>query len=182
MALILGSSHVVHFNDYVKKHELSDFNLDNPPPVYFYGVSGGRVTSSSHCRKFLDAIASHHISLLIVHLGGNDLDSNEDVETIILRLVSFLTMCANKYNVNVSVLQFMPRQKTRILPVKVYNCKVINANCFLKQTLCSSPRIFYCKIKGSQNSNIVDKYGVHLSPSGMLKYYRCVRGVLTKYF
>lgn len=54
------------------------FNIVGLPPVRFFGLSGETVTSPRHLEPFLAAVQYHRPKFLVVHLGGNDLDSDED--------------------------------------------------------------------------------------------------------
>ena len=62
-------------------------------------------------------------------LGGNDLDSPEDVEIIVLRLICFLTQLRSGFHLsNIVVLSFAKRNRTRNILTHLYNARVQQAN------------------------------------------------------
>jgi hypothetical protein len=76
-------------------------------------------------------------SHIIVHLGGNDLDSEElseeFAEEIVLKIISFCGMLKQRHSIQqVTIMQRLPRKETRHISQNIYNNMVVHANRFLK--------------------------------------------------
>ena len=136
--LILGSSHVNHFKTFLKEENKLDFELQPPVEIHLFGISGGLISRSSHVRRLEEEIQTVQPDALIIHIGGNDLDDKEHepnrvAETCQL-LVSVCDLFATRYNLKlVTVMQLMPRQRTRHWDPELYNNRVIDFNRLLKQ-------------------------------------------------
>lgn len=115
---------------------------------------------------------------MIVHIGGNDLDKNDDfTELVVLKLVAFLTHVRRISRIHrITILKFIPRMCTRYINYELYNSRVIQANQLLKLH-CADTNIQYWKLRGFTNSrdNIYSD-GVHLNRTGHEKYFRKIRG------
>jgi hypothetical protein len=151
--------------------------------VFFHGIGGARVGNPSHLREFESAVNHYRPAHLIVHFGGNDLDSNEDcVDTTIYGLISFVTLLKRQHNLrSVTIIRLLPRQRTRHVNARTYNSLVIKANTLLKE-LCVGAGINYWRLRGFTNcSDNIFVDGVHLNTLGMRKYYKQIRGILLKF-
>lgn len=181
--LIMGSSHVRRFEDYVKLEKLERFNMADCPPVHYTGIGGAQIFREDHIYRLRHAISQYSPSHCIVHIGGNDLDSAVAAEEIILRLVTFLSMWQNVHSIgHITVLQLLPRLTTRVISPVVYNQKVIEANQILKEQLQTLPNMSYWKLKGMKGAdNTLCDDGVHFSVVGQSKYYRNIRAAMLKF-
>ena len=180
--LCIGDSHVKRFGAYIGNRRASSelFDIVNLPQVDFFGISGGAVNNSRHLETILAAVQHYRPTCLIVHLGGNDLDcSDVTVDSVIYKLVAFLTQIRRQFNINhITVLRFMPRERTRHIDPHAYNARVVRANAILKNQ-CGQVGLIYWRMKGFTNSrNNIFSDGVHLNSLGMKKYFRQLRGIL----
>lgn len=185
--LIIGSSHVNRLQNYVRSQPACrNFNFVHDPVVHFRGISGGRISDGSHCRQWEHAIENVRPEHLIVHVGGNDLDScvfyesEAELNDLVLRLVLMSHTFQRRYSISsVTILQLMPRTKTHNLPVLHYNNTVHRFNILLRETLSSNNNLRYWKIRGIKNSPyelLCD--GVHFNREGFIRYYRSIRGAI----
>ena len=180
--LVLGSSHVGHFRNYMRRHKHNKFNIENLETVNYCAISGGKINNSSHIQVYKEAIARHKPSCVIIQLGGNDLDScdsDEDIEILVFRLVAVCKMFQRNGLQRIYVNQFIHRTKPRYTSSHVYATRVIKANRMLKEELKTDNSIFYWKIKGFADPvSEVFRDGVHLNIAGLHKYFRHVRGAI----
>lgn len=127
---------------------------------------------------FWSEIQRYRPAFLILHIGGNDLDKNDDfTELAVLKLVPFLTHVRGIFQIRkITILTFIPRMSTRYINYELYNSRVIQANQLLKHH-CANAKIQYWKLRGFTNSrdNIYSD-GVHLNRTGHEKYFRKIRG------
>lgn len=181
--LMVGSSHVRRFEQFVCQQGVRDFNIDQCPPVHFLGISGGRVDQQQHLFRFWHEVQTLRPRHLIVHIGGNDLDSTTAVEETILKLLTFLTMCRNTFNIaHITVLQLLPRDNTRTIPVPEYVTKVRCANIFLKDQSKSMDVIDYWNLRGMKEGlDTLCADGVHFSENGQWKYLKNIRAAILKH-
>jgi lysophospholipase L1-like esterase len=184
--LCIGSSHIRRFSEFINpgrpSHEV--FDIQGLPQVHFHGISGARVGNPRHLREFSSVVRNLKPAHLIVHLGGNDLDSvQNNIEATIYGLLAFTSQLTNQHNLrSVTIIRLMLRQRTRYTSVAAYNARVIDANVLLKEQ-CRSSGMIYWRLKGFTNSNdniLLD--GVHLNSLGMRKYFRQLRGIIMKNF
>lgn len=180
--LFIGSSHVKRFSSYLGNRGTSAelFNIYGLPPVRFFGLSGGTVTNPRHLESFLAAVQHHRPKFLVVHLGGNDLDSDEDnTQLVVLKLIAFLQTVKVHFTIHkVTVVKLLPREQTRHVDPVFYNQRVIAANTFLKDQ-CALTGLVYWRMRGFTNSGTnIFADGVHLNSVGMNKYFRQLRGIL----
>lgn len=180
---IMGSSHVKRFEQYVHRTSLSDFQIDGCPSVKFLGISGGRVTEQQHLFRFWYEMDQSRPSHVICHIGGTDMDSDALPEEIILRLLSFLSMCQNQFSIKtITVLQLLPRLNTRTIPVSDYVSKVRTANQILKEQVSQLPHFQYWNLKGmKEGQDTLSADGVHFSDHGHWKYFKNIRAAILKH-
>ena len=178
--LVIGSSHIKHFEIYLNEENLKDFGLHDCPVIHMFGISGGKISRPDHLGMLKEEVFSINPHHLIVHIGGNDLDSDLDFEEMVFKLIAFLTQCRNSTAIKrITVLQFIQRSKTRELNVPNYNAKVVRANRFLRDQLTNIPNINYWNLKRMKNIDmILDGGGVHFSPQGMWNYYKNFRSAI----
>jgi len=180
-ALIIGSSHVVRFRRYIATKGLETYNANLGLNISYFGIGGGCIGNAQHVRRLEREIRRVHPEFLIVMIGGNDFDSdNNEIECTVLRLTNLCGYFKRKYNIHrVFINQFLPRTATRHVPPHQYNERVLSANRYLKETLKEEQHISYWKLKGFFNCmDEVFVDGVHLNPAGMHKLYRHIRGAL----
>lgn len=144
--LCLGDSHVVRFGDFIGNTRNSSevFDIRGLDGVHFFGIRGGSVLNPRHLDQFLSVVQQHRPTFLIVHVGGNDLDKNDDCsELMVLKLVAFLTHVRQTSQIrNITILKFIPRMSTRNISYELYNRRVIQANQLLKLH-CANANIQY---------------------------------------
>ncbi|XP_060069600.1 uncharacterized protein LOC132549664 [Ylistrum balloti] len=143
--------------------------------------SGGKIPNI-YARGFTDAIQQAKPSVVLLQIGGNDLDC-ADIErvkdTIVTDLFSIAGWLVHGFDIQrVGFLQLFYRQKTRVTPVSVYNASVDWVNSTLKQRCAVSNVCIYWRHKGLKHgvSENLCRDGVHLSDKGMRKYIYSVRG------
>lgn len=120
---------------------------------------------------------------MFIHIGGNDMESDCSIEEVVYKLVAFVTLCQRQYNITrVTVLQLLPRTKTRHLAVPFYNGKVTAANRLLKGQLRPFRQCYYWNLKGMKGAeDTLASDGVHFSERGFGKYFKNIRAALLKF-
>ncbi|KAK3103405.1 hypothetical protein FSP39_018966 [Pinctada imbricata] len=182
--LVLGSSHINHLKTFVRQRGCTDFNFHPPIHVHLFGISGGRLQASSHVRLLKNEIRAVKPNALVIHIGGNDLDrknvTEDCVQTLCYQLVSLCAMLIRRFNLRkITILQLMPRVRTRHVPVHSYNNLVIAFNKELKRAVSAHPKIKYWTISGiKQTKQQIFSDEVHLNNLGLVKYYKNVRGAI----
>ena len=75
--LLLGTSHVCKFENFIKKKgTVNPFQLVTPRPrVKFLGISSGRMNKPGNIRQLEDAVPIIRPNKIIIQMRGNDLDS-----------------------------------------------------------------------------------------------------------
>ena len=180
--LFIGSSHVKRFERYIRDNDLLHYNVDQRLEVNFFGISGGRITQSSHVRMLQDAIQRHRPDILFVQIGGNDLDQPgvDSAQAIAFKLLSLGMMWKTRYHIKSVVIgQFMFRTRTRTVTPEQYNELVLEANKLLKAESDGNRDITVWSHKGLKNPTspcLLD--GVHLNHAGLHKFYRNTRGAI----
>ena len=188
---VVGSSHVRRLEQYIaNRKELNNFNLKYTPRVTFYGISGGKITDHGHSQSITNFISANleDPAHLIIHIGGNDLDSRDFTQDITseiaLRLVVFASSLQKRFGLKTVTVWLLPREVTRnVIPEQYNNSNkaVIETNKILKAELKKYEDIKYWNIKGVKQSanNFID--GVHFNNTvGMPKYFRNIRGAIAQ--
>lgn len=182
--LCVGDSHVTRFGAFIDRQDAADiFKIEDLPQVNFFGISGGAVTNPRHLRTILAVIQDHRPSCLVVHMGGNDLDSRGNaIDNVVFGLTAFLTQIQVQFNIpRITVMRFMPRERTRNIDPQTYNERVVLANTKLKSQ-CQQVGLVYWRMKGFTNSREqIFTDGVHLNSLGMRKYFRQLRGIFLSF-
>lgn len=182
--LCVGDSHVKRFGAFIDRQDSADvFKIEDFPQVNFFGISGGAVTNPRHLRTILAVIQEHRPSCLVVHMGGNDLDSRGNAtDNVVFGLTAFLTQIRVQFNIpRKTVMRFMPRDRTRNIDPQTYNERVVLANTKLKSQ-CQQFGLVYWRMEGFTNSReqiVTDD--VHLNSLGMRKYFRQLRGIFLSF-
>lgn len=184
--LIIGSSHVKRFQQFVRYNnienlELAQFN------VAYHGISGGKVTNDAHICELEDAIIREQPHYMVAQFGSNDLDCDDlsinDIEVIILRWINLLFLYSDRYSLKIAVCQLLFRRNTRYTTPEKYNSSVIYANTFLKNQLQLSlnKHVIYWKFRGLKccENDVYESDGVHLNWAiGYPKFYMNIRGAV----
>ena len=182
MSLLIGDSHVRRFQQFLSTSNVDSMNINGLGALDFFGISGGSVRSVHHTQLLYSAVRDCRPHNVIVNLGSNDLDSSEDVDCIVLRLICFLTKLRSRFHLsNIVVLSFVKRYRTRNIPTHLYNERVQQANAALKHHA-TIAHIRFWKLRGFTNSahNIFCD-GVHLNPRGQYQFLRQIRGILLSF-
>ena len=101
--LLLGSSHICKFENFIKKKGTENpFQLVTPRPrLTFLGISGGRMNKPGHIRQFEDAVQIICPDKIIIQIGSNDLNT-----------FRAQTVCRNVNNsLPISLTNLSPRQE-----------------------------------------------------------------------
>ena len=173
--LLLGSSHICKFENFIKKKgTVNPFQHVTPRPwVKFLGISGGRMNKPGHIRQFEDAVQIIRPDKIIIQIGGNDLDLKTFWTQTVCRDVnnslpiSLTNLSPRQENLsinlvsNISLLLYFGHVMT--LVTVIYNDCVISVNRLLKCKLSGILNIHYRKLKGLKHSNNLFIDGVHLS-------------------
>lgn len=178
--LLVVDSHVRRFENYVKGSLGNDtFNISDLGKFDFCGISGGSIANHAHTRAIISDVRNTRPQHVIVNLRGNDLDSSDDIECIIARLVSFASLLKRLFYICTVVnLSFMHRSQTRNINITSYNSRVDAANQLLKSYVPKGGMLFW-KLKVFTNSvNNIFSDGVHLNYLGQYQLYRQIRGIL----
>lgn len=180
--LVLGTSHINRLQNYlVRQHNANNlFNLNNYPPIYLHGISGGCVNNRVHVTRWERSIATFRPKVLVLHFGGNDLDSRRDVcDLISLKVVNLATTWRARYNVqSVVIVQLIPRLTPRHISSADYFTRTLEVNKMLKAE-CRHTDILYWKISGVKYpTQPIFCDGVHFNDDGMLRYFRSLRGAI----
>jgi lysophospholipase L1-like esterase len=73
------------------------------------GIPGGKISNSQHIRKLEQLLQTYTPRLLVINIGGNDLDQVDfkasDIELIVLRYVHILNLFAQLYSVKIAPIQ-----------------------------------------------------------------------------
>lgn len=121
----------------------------------------------------MSIVRVHHPRHVLIHIGGNDLDSNGgDVQERVFKLITFASTITDTFDVSsVTICHVAPRK---------YNGLVKEANTLLKKELKGKQIIHYWKITGVKNATVeIYEDGVHFNIShGMPRYYRNIRGAI----
>lgn len=167
--LCVGDSHVKRCGAFIDSQASADvFKIADLPQVNFFGISGGAVTNPRHLRTIL---------------GGNYLDSRDNaIDTVVFGLTAFLTQIRVQFHIpHITVMRFMPRERTRNIDPETYNERVVLANTKLKFQ-CQQVGLVYWRLKGFTNSREqIFADGVHLNSLGMRKYFRQLRGIFLSF-
>jgi hypothetical protein len=80
--LLLGSSHVNRFRNYVDRNvHLHNFAFSHNSVVQFYGIGGERINNINHTSMCEQQIANYMPHYLVFHVSGNDVDVVRAVPT-----------------------------------------------------------------------------------------------------
>ena len=161
---MIGDSHVSRFQQFVSASNAEPFNITGLGALDFFGISGGSIRSVVHTQLFNSAVRDRRPQNLIVNLGDNDLDSSEAVDSIVLRLICYLTQLRSRFHLsNAVVLSFV---KPRNIPTNLYNERVQQANALLKLHT-TTVHIRFRKLRGfSYNAYNIFCDGVHFNTHG----------------
>lgn len=134
--LLVGDSHVRRLENFVngsltnEPFNICDLDLDT---FAFYGICDGSIANHTNTCAMFSAVRNTRPRHFIVIFGGNDLDSLEDIDCIVSRLVSFASLLKRQFNHRtVVILNFMHRYRTRNISTTIYNSRVDEANQLLK--------------------------------------------------
>ena len=148
--LVFGSSHIKRLKQYITLNRINNYGLQQFNSVTC-GIPGGKISNSQHIRKLEQLLQTYTPRLLVINIGGNDLDQVDfkasDIELIVLRYVHILNLFAQLYSVKIAVCQLMFRDNTRFVDVSDYNRYFVEANKRLKQELQGNANVIYWNLK-----------------------------------
>ena len=178
--LVFGSSDIKRLKQYITLNRINNYGLQQFNSVTC-GIPGGKISNSQHIQELEQLLQTYTPRLLVINIGGNDLDQVDfkasDIELIVLRYVHILNLIAQLYSVKIAVCQLMFRDNTRFVDVSDYNRYFVEANKRLKQELQGNANVIYWNLKGLKENftqNLSD--GVHLNWNlGYPKFYRNIR-------
>lgn len=181
-ALILGHSYVRRLGEFCRQsgYENLGFNMD--VQVHFHGLSGARVAGMWDTLGLIHRI---HPDSITLQIGGNDLPSLTPsvVAHDILQFVDFLSV--ERRIPRIFVCSLLPRFSAD----DEYNLTLVPATNQILESKLNAERLFpgvqfWYHARGL-NSLWADLYlsdGVHLSPLGLRKYFKNMRGTVIPLF
>lgn len=168
-------------NDFVGQNQ--NLNLHQREfEIHFVGKLGGRVSDLEPpaLNHSMNEIQPHHV---MIQCGGDDLDSPNFKQVLMClptQLVSIAQRLVDGFGVtSVGIMQIVPRETTKHMHFEDYNQAAYQANNSIKALCKNKDNIFYWNHKGLKNMDVtsIGDNGVRLTESGMVKYFRSVRGV-----
>lgn len=183
--LCIGDSHVKRLKSFldVYKSSTAAYDIASLCSVNYFGISGGSVSCDHHLGLLSSVVRHHRPPHLIACLGGNDLDVpawDWSAECVVAKLITFLTQLGNRFLLKtVTILSYIPRQRTRSISPDLYKLRVIEANCLL-QDFCRNHQLALWRLRGffdSKQHILCD--GIHLNHYGYHKLLRQLRGIQT---
>ena len=183
--LIAGSSHVRRLGQHVSTLPNENFNITTAPlDAIFFGIGGGKLENEQHVAAIEYAIQRRDPSFLILHIGGNDLDTTDLDDIFCQRLVLKLALMTKtfliRHNIQfVFVCELFPRETPRNVSAGTYNKYKRLFNKLLKGEIKKMNYVCFWKIRGIQETKEdVFTDSVHLGMEGTTRYYRSIRGAL----
>ena len=177
--LLVGHSHVVWLEHYLRGAP-QNFGLSEVE-ISYLGVRGGRVATF---KNKLDEVARLAPDIIIMHLGGNDLESDRPPQQVGMELYE-LAKDYKKLGVkHVTVCKIIRRAQWRHLSVNEGNARVIIINEFLSAVCDGYREIYSWRHRGlwQPDNGIFREDGVHLNDLGNYKLYKCMRGAVIRAF
>lgn len=185
--LLLGHSYVHRLADFVRasqnpqvehdfglnSHFLDKFN------VSFHGIGGARVATIHSDVHTILAQYSAYYDVVVLQLGGNDINRNSNAELIAHDIVNLAVDINATGRVNqVVVSQLFFREKPRC---DVYNAVAYDVNGHLVRTLGKASYrkqgMSFWKHRGFSRPEFTTSHrdGVHLNADGQWKFYQSVK-------
>ena len=161
--------------DFTEAFECADLPIN----VHLRG-SGG--LTFRRAQQQLPAILALHPQIIIMDIGSNDLCNLAlTLPTLFTQFLDVVHHLLRAGVQRVYVLPVLPRVRQ---PFHSYNCRIITFNYMLRDhcdqdellTLWRHRPTFTCCI--NPNPALFLRDGVHLSPLGMLRYYRTIRAAI----
>ena len=96
--LIAGSSHVRRQGQHVSALPNGNFNITTAPlDAIFFGIRDGKLENEQHVAAIENEIQRRHPYCLILHIGGNDLDTTDLDDIFCQRLALKLALMAKTF-------------------------------------------------------------------------------------
>lgn len=174
--VVVGHSYVRRLRDYMAtSQEHANLGLRGVE-VHCVGVGGATLRPGDRdIHNFLRAVSQHRPFIVYVHIGENDLGHMSDghISSEILRLMSVLSPLSRSGVVILGQLVSFPRTRSR------HQTSVRRINDDLRQRI-GAPNIYWRHESGFANSSpaLFLPDGVHLSTTGMRRYWGSVRTVV----
>lgn len=186
--LILGDSHVFWSSRFVRSAGPSwpgvsvDFAVDGHGcrGPSFIGIRGGKI-STMRDDDLWDRISILNPGLVILHVGGNDVDSvGLSPQRVGAQLVDFARELVEFGVSQVVICQLIKRAKWRHFSPEDGTTRVAVVNTFIQAECAGDHHISFWKHKGFWNprNRIFMRDGVHFNDLGNFKLYRSFRGAL----
>ena len=186
--LILGDSHVFWAARFVRSAGSSwpgvsmDFAVDGHGcrTPSFIGIRGGKLTTMRD-DDLWERISILNPGLVILHLGGNDVDSiSSSSPGVGAQLVDFARELLEFGVGHVMICHLVKRAKWRQFSPEEGATRVAAVNAFIQEECMGNNNISVWKHKGLWNprSRIFMRDGVHFNDLGNFKLYRSFRGAL----
>ena len=181
--LVLGDSHVFWLERFHKEQRLVIPNLcmRAEDHVGMLGIRGGTVPSlkSAMTVKFIKTFAPE---LVILHVGGNDLDSKSrpPPQLVGMRIFECAKQIISLGVSRVVVCQIVRREKWRQFSYEAGTMAVTDANEFMQAACGGHATISFWKHKGLWSSEraAFRLDGVHFNNLGNYKLLRSIRGAI----
>jgi len=150
----------------------------------FYGIRGATLRQFHQEGHIMQKIIGHHPTIVVIHLGGNDLDNPTvkpaAVGMSLFELAKFISVNSGA---TVVLSQVLFRERWRNHSSSQGNARVKTLNEFLSAVCqdCDGIKFWCHRNLWKSKQNLYRSDGVHLSPLGNYKFYRSIRGAITHY-
>ena len=184
VAWILGDSHVFWLEKFVRATEVrySGSLLECMDcAIAFHGYRGGTVASLEGNGSLRRNLASAMPSVVVLSVGGNDLDHAGTPQTlkIGMRLYEYAQALVTLGVKRVVVCQIVRRQSWQHISYEEGTARVTEVNKFLR-AVCDDPHVSFWRHKGFWNvqRQIFRPDGVHFNDLGNHKLFRSIKGAV----
>ena len=182
--LFIGHSYFTHLHNWLTtaaNNFYPNFGIDRIYKYSWLTYPGETIRSCKNLILQSPLLASADI--IFIDIAGNDLDDHSvDEKTLIYTLISFVKeIRLFSPNASIVCLQLLKRFSCRVKDIDLYNEQVIRINKYLRTHFVSENRIWWWSHKAlwsSHTEDIFKRDGVHLTPFGLRRYMRSVRGAM----
>lgn len=173
---VIGDSHIAHLNDAISREVIKNAQPDfeTSHTVVVFGIPGATVDTLRTSEKLIYSLKSDRPELVYLHIGGNDADSKMAVDEISANILKYSIELEMVYGVKSVVLsEQFHRRKTRKLPPKEYDLKIIELN---KQLRFHDHARFWSHNQLMRAAeDILGEDGVHLNDYGQTYFYNSIK-------
>lgn len=183
--LVLGDSYILRLKQDIACNSRGyQANFGTRSRIFFRGQSGGTV--SKIIDYDLGYVCQLQPDLVLLHVGGNDLRSDEESPAYVaMELINLAVRLVRDMGVNQVIISGLcKRHKTKFgsrypLPVN-YNSQVAQANAILADQVRRMARIHLWLHCFPSNPAMYDADGVHFNIRGKWRFYKSLRTCVQK--